>query len=443
MAAVISCLWASSAPAQGLTRGTVIDPVPCADDPAQTYALYLPSTYSPERTWSLLLAFHPAARGRLMVEKFQAAAEQYGYIVAASNNARNGPHAISAAAAQAMSTDVSRRFSIDLQRVYLTGMSGGARVALGIALANTSIAGVVASSAGYPDSQPRNKVTFAVFGTAGTEDFNYVEMRLLDRKLSSPHFLAVFEGGHTLPPDDLALDALEWMELQAMRSGRRRRDEALVRRVLEKRRSRIAATSGVADTVYLLRALVSDFSGLADLSAEAARLNELSRRSDVKQALERERDFDDAETRMLGEIFQLEAQLGDEDRRGLALITLRARLSTLSRQAAIQADTPERAPGAAGAARDCGRRIGARAGSRVSGAAGTAPSARAMIACSPATAPAGPSPVTLDAGDCPPTDCGKSRRGTTRIPGRRRWHPDTQPEAMGCRCRRCPVSGRR
>ena len=280
------CACASSAAAQDLQRGTIVDPVQCAGDPAQTYALYLPSTYSPERTWSLLLAFHPAARGRLMAEKYRAAAEQYGYIVAASNNARNGPHAISAAAAQAMGTDVSRRFAIDPQRIYLTGMSGGARVALGMALANPGIAGVVASSAGYPDSQPRDKVAFAIFGTAGTEDFNHLEMRLLDRKLTSPHFLAVFEGGHTLPPDDIALDALEWMELQAMQSGRRRRDDALVGRILEKRRSGIAASSSVTDTVYLLRALVSDFKGLADVSAEAGRLEELSRQSDVKKALE-------------------------------------------------------------------------------------------------------------------------------------------------------------
>ena len=97
------------AAAQQLQRGTIIDPVRCADDPAQTYALFLPSTYSPERQWSLLFAFHPAARGRLMVEKYQAAAEQYGYIIAASNNARNGPHAVSAAAAQAMSVAEARR----------------------------------------------------------------------------------------------------------------------------------------------------------------------------------------------------------------------------------------------------------------------------------------------------------------------------------------------
>ena len=62
---------------------------------------------------------------------------------------------------------------------------------MSVALSNKAIAGVIASSGGYPDSQPRSKVTFAVFGTAGTEDFNYIEMRMLDRKLTSPHHLAM------------------------------------------------------------------------------------------------------------------------------------------------------------------------------------------------------------------------------------------------------------
>jgi len=62
-----SCLCATGARAQVLQRGIVIDRVECADDTAQTYALYLPSDYAPDRPWRLLLAFHPAARGRLMV----------------------------------------------------------------------------------------------------------------------------------------------------------------------------------------------------------------------------------------------------------------------------------------------------------------------------------------------------------------------------------------
>ena len=93
-----------------------------------------------------LRPIHPSADGacswrsirrrgaRSWSRNIQAAAEQYGYIVAASNNSRNGPYDVSTAAAQAMSTDVGRRFSIDPQRVYLAGMSGGARVATGIAL---------------------------------------------------------------------------------------------------------------------------------------------------------------------------------------------------------------------------------------------------------------------------------------------------------------------
>lgn len=345
MLIAVAALWwagAAGAAAQALQRGTVIERVECADDPAQSYALYLPTAYSPERKWSLLLVFHPAARGPLMVEKFKVAAEHYGYIVAASNNSRNGPYAVSGAAAQAMSTDVSRRFSVDPQRLYLAGMSGGARVALGIALGGNIVAGVIASSAGYPDSRPRASVGFAVFGTAGTEDFNYLEMRLLDRKLSSPHLLAVFPGGHTLPPDDVAYDALEWMELQAIQSGRRGRDDTLVARIAEKRRARIAASTEVTETVYLLRALVADFKGLADVSAEAARLDEMTRRSDVKKALARDRDADDAEGRMLGEVFDLEAQLGDGDRREVAVMMLRERLTKLRRKADAEADTPDR-----------------------------------------------------------------------------------------------------
>jgi len=66
----------SAARAQDLPRGTIIDEVKCVADATQSYALYLPSGYSPDRKWNLLIAFHPAARGRLMVEKYQAAAEE-------------------------------------------------------------------------------------------------------------------------------------------------------------------------------------------------------------------------------------------------------------------------------------------------------------------------------------------------------------------------------
>jgi hypothetical protein len=45
--------------AEQIPLGRIIDDVKCAEDSSQGYALYLPSTDSPERAWSLILAFDP------------------------------------------------------------------------------------------------------------------------------------------------------------------------------------------------------------------------------------------------------------------------------------------------------------------------------------------------------------------------------------------------
>lgn len=344
IAALLTWIVAASASsAQDFQHGKVIDDVRCAADPAQGYALYLPSSYTPDRAWSLLIAFHPGANGRAMVEKYRAAAEQYGYIVAGSNNSRNGPASVSAASLSAMSTDLGRRFSVDAHRLYLTGMSGGARLALQVALTNPSVAGVIASSAGFIDGQPRASVPFAIFGTAGTEDINHLEMRTLDRTLTSPHRLVIFEGGHTLPPDSVAFEAIEWMELQAMKSGRRGRDEALIDRLFEQRQR--PATGGANDvvaTVHHLESLVEDFRGVRDVAAIAARAAALAKQPDVKKALARERADDEAERQVLSEVLTLEAGLSDPDRRAQSLLRLRDRLTKLSHAATATEDSADR-----------------------------------------------------------------------------------------------------
>jgi dienelactone hydrolase len=327
---------------QDLPRGVLIDPVTCLDDSSQSYALYLPTTYNAEDPGAVLMGFHAGGRGRAIVETYQAAAERYGYIVAASNNSRNGPWAVSAAAVKAMSSDVAKRFAIDARRVYLTGLSGGARVALQVALGSASIAGVIASSAGFPDSEPRQSVPFALFATTGTSDFNYIEMHQLDRKLTSPHRLAVFDGGHTLPPADVALEAIEWLELHAMKSDRRPRDPALIDRLFATREQKISAAQTPIEMLHLLEGLTADFSGLHDMTAQAARLAELSRQPDVKKALSRERSGLDTEARLLTQVFELEASLRDPEQRQSAMGRLRDRLSRLAKDAAAEQDSPQR-----------------------------------------------------------------------------------------------------
>lgn len=328
--------------AQGLTPGVIHDEVAAADDPSETYALYLPSDYSPDRPWSLLLGFHPGARGRAIVETYRAAGERYGYIVAASNTSRNGPWERSARAVRAMSADVARRFTIDAARLYLTGHSGGARVAMEVAAGKNDVAGVIASSAGFGDGRPRAKAKFVVFATAGLDDFNYLEMRTLDTTLTTPHALALFDGGHTLPPADVAMEAIEWLELQAMRQRRRTQDPALIARWLAARRTRVAAAADVLQRRRLLSGLLADFDGLGDLGAERDAWRTSERDPAVRNAAADDKAALAREERDLQEVLSLESRLREPGARTGSLTRLAALLESWSAAARAAEPSPER-----------------------------------------------------------------------------------------------------
>jgi poly(3-hydroxybutyrate) depolymerase len=327
--------WAADLPS-----GVIIDRVTCAADTSQSYALFVPAGYTPSRTWPVIFAFDPGGRGRTPVERYQAAAERYGYIVVGSNNSRNGSTEISRILA-AMTTDVAERLAVDPKRVYLAGMSGGARVALGIALASKDIAGVIASSAGYPDSRVRKTLPFPLFATAGTDDFNHLEMRRLDRELSTTHRLVIFTGGHVWLSSDLALQAVEWMELQSMKSGLKARNTDDIERMFASRMASVDITKSDADTFRAVRALADDFQGLRDVSTLAARATELGRDARVRAALQSERDEDRREENILRDIAAIAARLPSADRPA-ALNELRQQWRNLSAQAKNPADSTQR-----------------------------------------------------------------------------------------------------
>ena len=321
--------------------GTIIDSVPCEADPQQGYALYLPSTYSAERAWPVIFAFDPRGRGRMPVERYQAAAEKFGYIVAGSNNSRNGSWEVSMKAAEAMTADVSRRFKLEPKRVYAAGMSGGARVAMGLALGSNLFAGVVASSAGYHDAKPRKTVPFVVFGTAGTEDFNYHEMRELDRALTSPHRVAIFEGGHVWLSSELAVEAVEWIELQAMASGRTPRNSDWIEGTFNARLAAAEALSG-APAVVALDAIAGDFGELKDVTAVTAKAAALRKDKAVRETFKREQAEEQSEQRKIGEILGLERQLENRDTRPQALSQLRDEWKRLGAESAGAVDSSGR-----------------------------------------------------------------------------------------------------
>jgi poly(3-hydroxybutyrate) depolymerase len=211
-AAYLATLLLPVLAAQDLPRGKVLERVTVRDNERQSYALYVPSNYTPDHAWPILYCLDPGARGRVPVERFAGAAEKAGFLVAGSNNSRNGPIDPSREAIRELLADTHARFAIDDSRLFVAGLSGGARLALAWAQGG-GIAGVVACSAGFGPPPAPKQIPFRLFATAGVDDFNYDELYRLSQEFAKrgvSHRFVEFTGGHEWLPPALAAEALEF-----------------------------------------------------------------------------------------------------------------------------------------------------------------------------------------------------------------------------------------
>ncbi len=347
MRAAVVAAWLLSL-AQGLPPGKLIDKVTCYGDPQQSYALYLPSGYAPTRQWPILYCFDPGARGRVPLERFHEAAERYGWIVVGSNNSRNGPLEVSVSAMDAMWRDTHARFAIDPRRIYAAGFSGGARMACRLGLAGELVAGVIACGGGFPGPDLPRKIPFVFFGTGGTEDFNGPEVKQLDRELDPlgvRHRIVTYEGGHDWLAAPLALEALEWMELEAMKSGRRSNDDAWIEQLFRRRAAQAHAAEAagrVPDAWVAHAALAEDFRGLRDIAAFEKKAMELAASKAVKAFLKREEDQERKRQQGNAEVYEYMEGLRDPREAPFALGAVRSSVARLRRKMEDKEDSPDR-----------------------------------------------------------------------------------------------------
>jgi predicted esterase len=338
-----------------LPRGKIVDRVVCKSDPSKSYALYVPSSYTPDRAWPILYCFDPDARGRQPVERYAEAAERFGWIVAGSHDSRNGKIQDSIAAGAAMWADTHARFKIDEHRIYTTGFSGGARVATWAAMeCGTCVAGVIADGAGFPvgtqpgDTKLPQPIAFAYFATIGTDDFNFPELKTLDGLLARagvPHEVARWSGTHDWAPVALCTRAVGWMEARAMRTGLRPKDDALVASLLAERLDEARAAEGagrVFDAWLAYSGAANELSGLADVAEAERRAAALAGSKEVRDALAREDDEIKQQIKLAGEAAYLANSRADQEDPLFAKQQFRARIAELRKTAREETDSSAR-----------------------------------------------------------------------------------------------------
>ena len=302
--------------------GRVVHRLVSRADTTQRYALYLPSSFARERQWPVLFLLDPRGRALVPMQRFQPAAERHGYIVISSyNTLSDGPIQPNYAAMNAMLADVQDHLPVDTRRFYMVGFSGTARFAWQMSTQSPgTIAGIVGTGASVPGGRSWiraniGKSSPALFGTIGTLDPNYEEVRELDTELDAigtAHHIERFDGGHQWPPADLSTRAVEWLELNAMQRGLKPRNQPWVDSVYGSWVARAARVDSAGDAPGAARAhklVVGDFRGLTDVKVAEARLAALLsdarvRRSEAAEAAVAERD-----AQLVGALFAFVADL--------------------------------------------------------------------------------------------------------------------------------------
>lgn len=196
--------------------------VVCQADPTQSYELYIPSSVPGTGPNSILYVFDPGGDGKSLLLFVADAAAQNGWIVAASNNSKNGPWVDIFEAQDAILLDTETRLDLDPSRRFATGFSGGARASLALAFRYPEkICGVLCMGAGWPintDLEPSTD-RLIVRILIGTEDGNYdydvpeTEGALVNNNIRCQ--VDTYNAGHVWPPTSMVSTAASWLNENA------------------------------------------------------------------------------------------------------------------------------------------------------------------------------------------------------------------------------------
>ncbi len=222
-----------------LRKGAAVDSLPISDSISESFAMYLPSNYSDDKKWPVAFVFDPQGRGINSARLFSQAANEQGYLIAASNNiSEKDSLASNLEIASRLLEKVLLNFSIDEKRAYSAGLGEGAFVASALPIIYPKIKGVLAVEDFWINkeflAQNNNKqiiVGFAAYKSDSYNNFNesFNVIKILDYK----NFIYNYDDEGNWPSAKLISHGLGTFTLQAMLDGDQPRDSDMINRLYE------------------------------------------------------------------------------------------------------------------------------------------------------------------------------------------------------------------
>jgi pimeloyl-ACP methyl ester carboxylesterase len=177
------------------------------------YAFTMPERHG--TNLPLFVLIDPHGNGRLAVDKFKPALQDYRFVAIGLNNVRNNtPHYdVLIKKAVSKATD---ELHADKACIFYCGFSGGARMAFQYALAN-DCKGVIMCGAG-PQKNTVVQIKFPMVNVSGFRDFNFIEQYYPpDSYLATrPDFISLyFDGKHEWPPPYIIKESISFLMLKS------------------------------------------------------------------------------------------------------------------------------------------------------------------------------------------------------------------------------------
>lgn len=290
-------------------KGSIVDSIPLGNIERETFALYLPSSFNNEMLSPIVFIFEPAARGRLGIKPFIKASEKYGFIIVCSNNSKNGPYKQNFNISNNLFSHIFSIFKIKEDEMYLTGFSGGSRLACAIGSLTNQFAGVIACGAGFPQviEYIPSSQKYAYVGLCGNRDFNYSEMIQNKTYLDELNFnntLITSKDEHSWPDENEILKAFDWLYLQKLKKDDLQSNQKQVLKLFERDYNTITKHQNNNELIFAAEnyeRLIESYSHFFKLDSIEMKFKELNESKRYKQQI-----------KSLSKAFKIETKLSNK-----------------------------------------------------------------------------------------------------------------------------------
>ncbi len=182
--------------------GATTEEISCGDD--FSYFLYFPESLRKGAKHPVLFVMSPGGGGKGNVNRYRSGAGRNRWIIAVSKQSKNNFKG-SQDAIDSMIKHVTKTLPIDEDRMYVTGFSGGSRMAFSTARLHKEIAGVLACGAGGNVGSSKQ----VAYGLCGSNCFNRTDMANSFKGFKNRDcLLRYFPGKHVWAGEELCDDGI-------------------------------------------------------------------------------------------------------------------------------------------------------------------------------------------------------------------------------------------